>query len=167
MTKWKRTSKRFYWPSSNGWPSGSPSWPISTRTGDSSTTRRLRSKWPCALLDIDEVPFSQIGGGGQIADGVTVEILAANLRLVSSSAAAPRKADAYRLIELLDKIHSALQRFTDGTFGPMFRTQIKKIAAVRAGECYKVLYQTAYTLPGVQEGQSAKLPPSSIRLEMK
>ena len=78
-----------------------------------------------------------------------------------------RKADAYRLIELLDKIHSALQRFTDGTFGPMFRTQIKKIAAVRAGECYKVLYQTAYTLPGVQEGQSAKLPPSSIRLEMK
>ena len=44
-------------------------------------------KWPCALLDIDEVPFSQIGGGGQIADGVTVEILAANLRLVSSSAA--------------------------------------------------------------------------------
>ena len=72
-----------------------------------------------------------------------------------------------RLIELLDKIHSALQRFTDGTFGPMFRTQIKKIAAVRAGECYKVLYQTAYTLPGVQEGQSAKLPPSSIRLEMK
>ena len=111
-------------------------------------------KWPCALLDIDEVPFSQIGGGGQIADGVTVEILAANLRLV-------------RLIELLDKIHSALQRFTDGTFGPMFRTQIKKIAAVRAGECYKVLYQTAYTLPGVQEGQSAKLPPSSIRLEMK
>ena len=37
-------------------------------------------KWPCALLDIDEVPFSQIGGGGQIADGVTVEILAANLR---------------------------------------------------------------------------------------
>ena len=116
-------------------------------------------KWPCALLDIDEVPFSQIGGGGQIADGVTVEILAA--------AAAPRKADAYLLIELLDKIHSALQRFTDGTFGPMFRTQIKKIAAVRAGECYKVLYQTAYTLPGVQEGQSAKLPPSSIRLEMK
>ena len=91
----------------------------------------------------------------------------ANLRLVSSSAAAPRKADAYLLIELLDKIHSALQRFTDGTFGPMFRTQIKKIAAVRAGECYKVLYQTAYTLPGVQEGQSAKLPPSSIRLEMK
>ena len=68
---------------------------------------------------------------------------------------------------MLDKIHSALQRFTDGTFGPMFRTQIKKIAAVRAGECYKVLYQTAYTLPGVQEGQSAKLPPSSIRLEMK
>ena len=84
-----------------------------------------------------------------------------------SSAAAPRKADAYLLIELLDKIHSALQRFTDGTFGPMLRTQIKKIAAVRAGECYKVLYQTAYTLPGVQEGQSAKLPPSSIRLEMK
>ena len=124
-------------------------------------------KWPCALLDIDEVPFSQIGGGGQIADGVTVEILAANLRLVSSSAAAPRKADAYLLIELLDKIHSALQRFTDGTFGPIFRTQIKKIAAVRAGECYKVLYQTAYTLPGVQEGQSAKLPPSSIRLEMR
>ena len=79
----------------------------------------------------------------------------------------PRKADAYLLIELLDKIHSALQRFTDGTFGPMFRTQTKKIAAVRAGECYKVLYQTAYTLPGVQEGQSAKLPPSSIRLEMK
>ena len=118
-------------------------------------------KWPCALLDIDEVPFSQIGGGGQIADGGTVEML------VSPSAAAPRKADAYRLIELLDKIHSALQRFTDGTFGPMFRTQIKKIAAVRAGECYKVLYQTAYTLPGVQEGQSAKLPPSSIRLEMK
>ena len=98
-------------------------------------------KWPCALLDIDEVPFSQIGGGGQIADGVTVEILAANLRLVSSSAAAPRKADAYLLIELLDKIHSALQRFTDGTFGPMFRTQIKKIADQedRRGPCGRML----------------------------
>ena len=124
-------------------------------------------KWPCVLLDIDEVPFTQLGGGGQIADGVTVEILAANLRLVSSSAAAPNKADAYLLIELLDKIHSVLQRFTDGTFGPMFRTQIKKVAAVRAGECYKVLYQTAYTLPGVQKGQSVELPPSSIRLDVK
>lgn len=124
-------------------------------------------KWPCALLDIDTIPFTQTGGGGQIADGATVEIMAGNLRLVSSSAAAPNKADAYLLIELLDKIHSALQRFTDGTFGPLFRTQIKKVASVRTGECCKVLYQTAYTVPGVQENQSVELPPSSIRLEMK
>lgn len=60
-------------------------------------------KWPCVLLDIDTIPFTQTGGGGQIADGATVEIMAGNLRLVSSSAAAPNKADAYFLIELLDK----------------------------------------------------------------
>ena len=86
-----------------------------------------------------------------------MEILAANLRLVSSSAAAPRKADAYLLIELLDKIHSALQRFTDGTFGPMFRTQIKKIAAVRAGECYKVIYQTP--CPACRRGKAPNCRP--------
>lgn len=100
-------------------------------------------KFPCALIDVENVNFSQTGGGGQMAD-TQITITVANMRLTSASLTAPRKEDAYRIIDLVDKVHAALQLFTDGSYAPLFRSNLKKILADSSRECYQMTYQTAY-----------------------
>ena len=56
-------------------------------------------KWPCALLDVENVNYTQEGGGRQMAD-TQLTITVADMRLTPASLAAPKRQDAYRIIEL-------------------------------------------------------------------
>lgn len=100
-------------------------------------------KFPCALLDLKDISFTQTGNGGQVAD-TQITVTVANLRLASSSLTAPKKEDAYRIIALLAKIHTALHTFSAGDYAPLFRTRLRKIVADSSRECYELTYQTAY-----------------------
>lgn len=100
-------------------------------------------KWPCALLDIENINYTQEGNGVQMAD-TQITVTVANLRLTASSLLAPNKEEAYRIIELLDRIHAALHLFTAGSYAPLFRTNLKKVVADSTHECYKMIYQTAF-----------------------
>lgn len=100
-------------------------------------------KWPCALLDVENVNYTQEGGGRQMAD-TQLTITVADRRLTPASLAAPNREDAYRIIELLGKIHRSLHHFSDGNYAPLFRTNLKKVVVNSSYECYRLTYQTAF-----------------------
>lgn len=121
-------------------------------------------KWPCALLDVKNVTFTQEGRGVQMAD-TQIIVTVANMRLVASSLAAPKAEDAYRIIELLDRIHAALHLFTAGAYSPLFRTNLRKVVADSSKECYEMTYQTAFEV-GFDMG-STTAPPPKVKLTLK
>lgn len=120
--------------------------------------------FPCALLDIENINYSQQGNGGQIADA-QITVTVANLRLVSSSLLAPKKEVAYEVIDLLDRVHNALQLFSNGEYAPLFRTNLKKVVADSSKECYKMTYQTAFSVSHDKGGDTAPAP--GIRIDFK
>lgn len=103
-------------------------------------------KWPCALLDVANADFKQLGGGFQQADAY-ITVTVANLNLVRSSAKAPMRGHAYATIDLLEEIHQALQLFSDGRhFSPLMRTNLQKVAADKDMEVYVMTYRTAFVV---------------------
>lgn len=120
-------------------------------------------KFPCALLDMKDVTFTQTGNGGQVAD-TQITVTVANLRLASSSLTAPKKEEAYRIIGLLAEIHAALHLFSAGDYAPLFRTGLRKIVADSSRECYELTYQTAYTIDFDAGG--ATTPVTGVKLEL-
>jgi hypothetical protein len=109
-------------------------------------------KWPCALLDIEDIQYDQRGHGGEQAK-TRLSVTVAGMRLKKSSGAAPLAEEAYELIDLIEQIHDALQLFTTGEFAPLFRSSVKKILSDSGKEAYKLTYETAYTT----------VPPSAAR----
>ncbi len=121
-------------------------------------------KWPCALLDVENVNYTQEGGGQQMAD-TQLTIMVADMRLTPASLTAPKREDAYRTIELLGKIHRALHLFAVGDYAPLFRTNLKKVVVNSSYECYRLTYQTAFEVEfdtGVTTSRVAR-----IKLELK
>jgi hypothetical protein len=100
-------------------------------------------KFPCALLDITGVNYSQLGNLAQTANGV-VEITIANLRLTHSSGKAPKKQESYTVFEIIEKIHQLLHGWTDEKFSPLIRVNLQKLDAAYCYEIYKVSYQTTW-----------------------
>lgn len=100
-------------------------------------------KWPCALLDVKNVDYTQEGGSLQMGD-TQLTITVADMRLTSASLAAPKLEDAYRTIELLGKIHRSLHHFAAGDYAPLFRTNLRKVEGNNSYECYRLTYQTAF-----------------------
>lgn len=100
-------------------------------------------KWPCALLDVENVNYTQEGGGRQMADA-QLTITVADMRLTPASLAAPKREDAYNTIKLLGKIHYALHNFSTVDYAPLFRTDLKKVIVNSSYECYRLTYQTAF-----------------------
>lgn len=101
-------------------------------------------KFPCALIDITNVNYSQMGRGYQKADA-DITITIANMKLIRSSAMAPSKIDSYATIDILESVHQALQLFSDGQkFQPLQRTNLKKIFNDKDTEVYTMTYKTAF-----------------------
>lgn len=121
-------------------------------------------KYPCALLDVKNINYSQEGRGRQMAD-TQLTVTVANLRLAAASLLAPRKEEAYQVIDLLERIHAALHLFSTGGFAPLFRSNLKKVVADSSHECYEMTYQTAFEV-GYDTGERPGAI-TSVRLELK
>jgi len=76
----------------------------------------------------------------------TVEITIANFRLTNSSAKAPRKEDAYAVLEIIEKIHQLLNGWSNGEFQRLIRINVQKLDAAYAYEIYKISFQTAWNV---------------------
>lgn len=109
-------------------------------------------KWPCVLLDIEDVRYSQLGHGAQSADS-RITVTVAGMRLAKSSGAAPMKERAYELIDLLERIHDALQLFHPAQASPMFRSNLRKILSDSGKEAYQMTYETAYAVAPPSDGR--------------
>ena len=106
-------------------------------------------KFPCALIDMANADFKQMGRGFQQADPFDIVITVADIRLMRSSAQAPRRENSYAVIDLLGDIHQALQLFSDGQhFSPMMRTNLQRVDMLdkEGAEVYAMTYRTAFTV---------------------
>ena len=101
-------------------------------------------KFPCALLDVAEIDYSQLGNLAQTADDVAVEIIIANFRLTPSSGKAPRKHNSYAVFDIIKDIHEILHGWTNGEFQPLIRVKLKKLDAASGYEIYRVIYLTSW-----------------------
>lgn len=111
-------------------------------------------QWPCALIDIGDITYSQMGKGCQLAD-IQIAVTLANQRTASSSSTAPNPEDAYRLVDLLDEVHDSLQFFRAGVSAPLFRTSQKKVFADSSIEAYQLIYQTQYVVGYTESGETS------------
>jgi hypothetical protein len=100
-------------------------------------------KFPCALLDVDNVDYTQLGMLAQTANA-TIGITVANYRLVNSSLHAPKKEEAYAILETIEKIHQLLHGWSNGSFQPLIRINLQKMDDAFCYEVYKVSYKTAW-----------------------
>jgi len=87
------------------------------------------AKWPCALIDVSQVTWSNQGEHIQIGL-VQVSIRVADLRLSNSSVNAPsgQQAAAASILDLMSSIHAKLHGWTaDTANGPLTRTLTRRI----------------------------------------
>ena len=120
-------------------------------------------KWPCALLDVANADFQQLGRGFQQANA-DITVTVANMNLVRSSAKAPMRGNAYATIDLLEEIHQALQLFTDGRhFSPLMRTNLQKVAADKDMEVYVMTYRTAFRVEKTEKETVEVQAATSVR----
>lgn len=120
-------------------------------------------KWPCALIDVANIDFKQLGRGCQQGDADII-VTVANANLVRSSAQAPNKGNAYATIDLLEDIHQSLQLFSDGRhFSPLMRTNLQKEVADKGTEVYVMTYRTSFAVEKQQpEKQLVNVQPKVI-----
>ena len=109
-------------------------------------------QFPCVLIDVANIDFTQQGRGAQLGEA-TVTVTIANINPVPSSALAPDPAASYGTIDLLEEVHQKLQLFSDGsTYNPLMRTNLQKTMATADYEVYQMSYKTAFVVPKVETG---------------
>jgi hypothetical protein len=104
-------------------------------------------QFPCALLDVSNADYTQFSSGVLQRARATIEVIIINRNLVPSSAASPRRAEAFVTLEIISKVHAALHQFsdTDRTFTPLVRTSLAKQRVETSAEAYIIYYQTMFT----------------------
>lgn len=120
-------------------------------------------KFPCALIDVEQVGFSQLGHGHQMAD-VAVTVTFANQRLVPTSGKAPARSDGYATLELIERAHFALQMFHLEWFAPLVRTNLKKVYTDNTFEVYAVTYGTQFTVAAPVDGTRER--PKGVKVQI-
>lgn len=91
-------------------------------------------EFPCALLDLKNIDYTQEGNGTRMAD--------IRLTVTVAHSQDPSTEEEYNVIGLIEDTDTALHLFSVGDFTPLFCTEIKKIAASGGRECYEMTYRT-------------------------
>ena len=119
-------------------------------------------KFPCALLDVENVTFSSLERGGQMAD-VNIVLTVANQRLKPTSSKAPDRKDGYSLLDIVESIHLALQLHHAEWYAPLVRKDMRKVYVDNTSEVYSVTYGTAFKQAMTDEKQH---PPGHIKIKI-
>ncbi len=106
-------------------------------------------KWPCALIDLPDIQFSNTGANRrkipmhrQEGNG-TISIDVANLKLTNSSHMAPayQKEQARSIWNVVKKVHQVLQGFRPSEHsGSMIRTSINRLNREDGVQIYRISY---------------------------
>lgn len=116
--------------------------------------------FPCALIDITGVDYTDLSAGWQLASG-TFTVKVADQRTNPSSAHAPSTSrnNSYAALELCDAVHLALNGFngthTPSEYAPLVRTGFYKIEDGLKYECYAITYKTQWKVPPAAQTKMA------------
>lgn len=127
------------------------------------TLEKPAVEYPCALLDVRNIDYTQEGHGVQMAD-MQLIVTVADLRPTEVLPQTQQEEEAFRIIDLLERIHAALHLFSEGGYAPLFRTNLKKVETASPHESYEMTYQTAFEI-GHDTGETAKRM-TGVRLEI-
>jgi hypothetical protein len=107
------------------------------------------AKFPCALIDITSMSFSNIGidkkstpANRQMGDG-TITFIIANLKLSNTSAKAPQtqKDNAWKIWEIIKKLHQTVHGWKPiENSGALIRTGLKRIRRDDGIQEYQITY---------------------------
>ena len=122
-------------------------------------------KYPCALIDLDNIDYTQAARQDRLATA-TIAITIAGQRLRRSSALAPAHNDAYNIFDLLEQVMAALDGHTiPGTCQQLIRTNLRKDLGDDSHDIYTITFTTAW-LDKYENGATIQATPSiHVRLE--
>lgn len=112
--------------------------------------------FPCALVDIADVRYSELGQGWKNAVA-TVTVKVANNRTNASSVHAPTDAknSSYKTLDLCDDVGLKLGQFNGlhepSLYSPLVMTGFYKVEDALKFECYEMQYKTSFKVPPEQE----------------
>ena len=102
--------------------------------------------FPCALIDIGNITYSQAGNNTQLADAI-LNITVADVQNQGINPAMPPmlQANSFRLFTLLENINKALHGKQGGNYGKLCRTQIRKTLREDLIREFVISYRFSFT----------------------
>ncbi len=116
-------------------------------------------QWPCCLIDLDNIDYSQTSSSDRLADA-TISLTIATQHTVRSSAKAPSKSDAYDM--------EALEGWrVPDTTQALARTRLAKTYSDQSYDVYTLTFTTAWVEQITVEGETVQASPSiNVRLKL-
>ena len=126
-----------------------------------------RVQWPCCLIDLDNIDYSQTSSSDRLADA-TISLTIATQHNVRSSAKAPSKSDAYDILDVLESVMEALEGWrVPDTTQALTRTRLQKAYSDQSYYVYTLTLTTAWVEQVTEEGQTVTASPSiNVRLDL-
>ena len=101
-------------------------------------------QWPCCLIDLDSVEYSQTSSLDRLATA-HISLLVADQHTVRSSAKAPAKTDAYDILDVLEDIMEALEGWhIPDTTQALTRSNLSKAYRDQSYDVYTLIFDTAW-----------------------
>ena len=123
-------------------------------------------QWPCCLIDLDNIDYSQTSSSDRLADA-TISLTIATQHTVRSSAKAPSKSDAYDILDVLESVMEALEGWrVPSTTQALTRTRLAKTYSDQSYDVYTLTFTTAWVEQITVEGETVQASPS-INVSLK
>lgn len=124
-------------------------------------------KWPCCLIDLDSIEYSQASGLARVAEA-SIILTIADQHTVRSSAKAPYKSDAYDILDIIKDIYLALEGWrVPDTTQALTRTRLSKTYSDQSYDVYSLTFSTAWVEQVTEEGETVQASPSiSVQLQL-
>ena len=121
-------------------------------------------QWPCVLIDLDHIEYSGTGSAERLAR-VSLTLTVADRHGVKSSGQAPRRGEAYQILDLLEQVMETLEGWrVPGTSQALTRERLSKSYSDASHDVYELSYSTAWVEAPERRGQRA---PARIGLRIE
>lgn len=122
-------------------------------------------KWPCCLMDIDSIDYSQASENTRMAEA-SIILTIADCHTVRSSANAPNKEDSYAILDVIEKVAAILDGYrVPDTTQALVYTRMQKTFSDQSYDVYNLTFTTAW-VEEQEKGGTVKVPPL-IKVSLK
>lgn len=124
-------------------------------------------KWPCCLIDIDRIDYSQATDLCRLAEA-TISLTIAEQVITRTSLRAPSKSDGYAILDVIKSVIDALEGYhIPGTTQALTRTNLVHSYSDKGHDVYTLTFSTAWVEQPNKEGATVKASPSvKVRLKI-